>query len=72
MGFSAKPTLHLFCQHNAAAHDHHIDVVRGSFQENIAHVTAHHIAFHAQVVGSLANQMKDVLIEYLCQFGIGV
>ena len=44
------------CHVNARAHDHHVDVVGGTLEEEVAHVAAHEVALHAQGVGGIANE----------------
>ena len=43
--------LQLACHLNTASHDHHVNIIRRTFQEQVAHITAYHIAFKAQFVG---------------------
>ena len=56
----------------AAAYDHHVDVVGRTFEEYVAHISAHHIALHAQPVGGVSYFVKNVLVKYLCKFVIGI
>ena len=57
---------------DSTSHDHHIDVFRRTFQENVTHVASHHVTFHAEFVSRFRNQMKDVLIKYFCQLSVAV
>ena len=64
--------LHQFGHTDAAAHHHHVDVFRRAFEEDVAHVAAHHIAFHAELVGTVANQVENLAVEYLGQFLVAI
>jgi hypothetical protein len=44
------------------SHDHHIDVVTGPFEENVAHIAAHDIAFQAEAVGCFTDLMEYLLV----------
>ena len=72
VSLASESFFHLFGQSDATAHNNHVDVVRRSFEKDVAHVATHHITFEPQMVGSIAYQMKDIIIEYFCQFGIRV
>ena len=60
MSVLAQPLLQRLGHFNAAAHHHYVNVVGGPFQENIAYIAAHDIAFYAFLVGHFAY-----LVEYL-------
>ena len=53
---------------NAAAHHHHVDVVRVAFQEEVAHVAPHEVALHAQFIGRFRDMVEDVLVYLLLDF----
>ena len=55
-------TLQCLGHLDAAAHDDDIDIVGGPLEENVAHIAANDIAFHAQMVGHLAYLVEDVLV----------
>ena len=61
------------CSHlDAAAHNHHINVVGGAFEEDVTHISAYEIALDSKFVGHLAYAVKNILVKDLCQFGISV
>ena len=66
VGLSPQLFLQAASHIDAAAHDHHVDVFRWPFQEDIANEAAHDIAFYSQFVGRIGNQMEYVFIEYFC------
>ena len=72
MCLTAEFLLQQLCHFNAASHNHHIDVLRRTLEEDVAHVATHHIALHAEFVGAAANQVENVLIKYLCKFLIAI
>ena len=43
---------------DAAAHDDDVDVLRGTFEEEVAHVSAHGVALQSQLVGRLGDFVK--------------
>ena len=47
---------------DAASHDHHVDIVRWPFEEDIPHVAPHHIALQPQTVCGLTDLMEYLLI----------
>lgn len=44
---------------NARPHHQTVDVLAGTFQIEVAHIAAHHIAFGMEFVGCFPNQAKD-------------
>ena len=54
------------------SHNDDVDVVAGTFQEDVAHVTAHDIALHAEMVGSSTDLVEYRLVKNLCQFIVGI
>ena len=72
MSTPADPLLQAAGHLDAAAHDDHVDILRRPLKKNVAHIAAHHIALHAQLVGGLAYLMKNLTVENLCQLGIGI
>ena len=60
------------CHGDAAAHDYHVNIVRRAFEEDVAHVAAHHITFHLHLVGDGGNRVEYRLVQQLRQFGIGI
>ena len=62
--------LQCCCHIDTASHHHYINVVGGTFEENVAHISAYEIALYAQFVSHLAYAVKYVLVKDLCQFGI--
>ena len=72
VGLASEPLFQCVGHLDAAAHNHHVDVVRGTFQKQVAHISAHHIALHPQRVCGIAYFVKNVLVKNLCQFGIGI
>jgi hypothetical protein len=53
-------------------HRHHVDVVTGTLQEDVAHIAAHDIALHPEAVGGITYLVKDFLVEYLGQFFVRI
>ena len=72
MRLFAEFFLQLFGHANPTSDHHHIDVFRGSFKENVAHITAHDITFHTEFVGAVANQVKNRLIEQFGKFLVAI
>ena len=72
MGPLAQLTLQLFGNSDAATHHDDIDVVGRTFEENVANITANHIAFDTHRVGYMAYLVEDFLIQYLGQSGVGI
>ena len=62
MCFLAYDALEFLGHLDAAANYHHIDIVRRTFQEYVAYISAHHIALQTQSICSLAYLVEDVLI----------
>ena len=50
------------CHGDAAAHDHHVNIVRRAFEEDVAHVATHHITFHPHLVGDGGNHVEYRLV----------
>ena len=48
---------------DAAAHDDDVDVLRGTFEEEVAHVSAHGVALQSQLVGRLGDFVEDGFVE---------
>ena len=67
-----RPTSHALCHSlshgDAASDDHHIDVLRRAFQEEIADVAANDIGVHPHFVCHFANEVKDAGIQELSEF----
>ena len=55
-----------FSHRDAATHDHHVDIIGGALEENVTDIAAHHITVEPQTTCGLADQVEDLLIEYLC------
>ena len=72
MGLAAKLAAKGIGNLYAAAHHHHVDVVGRALKEDVAHISAHNIAVEGQLVGSVADKMEYVFVEYLCQFGVRI
>ena len=66
--WSSSRVLQLRCKLYAAAHHHHVDVARWPFEEEVAHVSAHHVALKAEPVGRVGYGVEYVLVERLGQF----
>ena len=45
------------------AHHHHVDVLRGTFQDDVPHITANDVALHAQRVGCLADAVQQGSVD---------
>jgi hypothetical protein len=58
----AKRAFQLTGYLNATAHDDNVDVVAGTFEEDVAHVTAYDVTFYAKVVGCRADLVKYLLV----------
>ena len=58
----AENALQLFCHLDATAHNNNVNVVGGTLEENVAHIPAHDVAFHVQMVGYTAYLVEDVLV----------
>ena len=56
---------------NTAPDDHDVDVIRRTFEKEVAHVAAYDVAFESECIGSFGNTVKNILIEQFCQLGIG-
>jgi hypothetical protein len=72
MSMPAEAMLQFFGHLNATAHDHHVDVVGGTLQENVTHIAAYHVALNAQMVGSLTYLMEYLLIKDFSQLFVGI
>ena len=62
------PTQHLLQfggNGNATAYDDHVDVVRGTLQEDVTDIAANDIALHAKVVGHVAYLVEYLLVQNL-------
>ena len=47
---------------NAASYNHHIDIFRWAFEEDVAHVATHHITLHPHLVGDGGNRVEYRLV----------
>ena len=69
VGTMADARLDGFGNGDAAAFDHHVNILRWTVHQQIAHVAADDVALHAQFVGHLANELKhrgaDLIFEFL-------
>ena len=63
MRLSSQLALEFFGHTDAASHDHHVDVIGSPLQKQVAHVSAHHIALHVQVVGYAADGLEYILVK---------
>ena len=67
-GLLAEPLLELRGEADAAAHDDDVDVAGWSFEEEVAHVAADHVALQAELVGLLGYGVEDFGVERPGQF----
>ena len=70
MSLLAQLLLQCLGHLDAAAHDHHVDVVGGTLKEKVAHISPYDIALQSQAVGGLRDLVEDFLVEKLCQFSV--
>ena len=66
----AQLPLQRFSHLDAAAYHHHINILGRTLQEQISHVSSHHITFQPQPIGGGGNLMEYVFVEQLGQLGI--
>ena len=62
MRFLAYYAFQLFSHGDTTANNHNINIVRGTFQEDIPHIPANHIALQTQLVCSCTDLVEDFLI----------
>ena len=67
----SQPCGQLIGHTYAGAYYPAIDVLGRPLQVEVSHISAYHIAFHAQTVGRLAYLVEDGSVEQLCQVGVG-
>ncbi len=67
----AQTLLQGLGQGYAAAHYHHVDVLGRAFEKEVAHVASHHVALQPEAVGSLGNQVEDVVGKQLGELVVG-
>ena len=72
VGFLTYHPLQFCCYGNAAAYDHHVNIVGGTFQKDISHIATNNIALQTQTVCSLTDLVENFLIQQLSQFFIGI
>lgn len=63
MRLASQLALEFFGHTDAASHDHHVDVIGSPLQKQVAHVSAHHIALHVQVVCHAADGLEYILVK---------
>ena len=68
---ASQPCSQLLGHTYAGAYHQAIDVLGRPLQVEVSHISAYHIAFHAQTVGRLAYLVEDGSVEQLCQVGVG-
>ena len=66
-----EPRRECLCHCNAAAHDNNVDVVGGALEEKVAHVAAHEVALHSQVVGGGRKGVEQRAVDLLPYFFCG-
>ena len=59
---------HSLCHFYATADHHHVNILRGAFEEQIPHIAAYDIGLDVHLIGHFAYQMKDGCVQQFCQF----
>ena len=62
MSLAAKRVLQFLSHLNAATNNDYVDIVAGTFKKDVAHITAHDIALHAQPISRIAYLVEYFLI----------
>ena len=69
VGTMTDARLDGFGNGDTAAFDHHVNILRRTVHQQIAHVAADDVALHTQFVGHLTNELKhrgaDLIFEFL-------
>jgi hypothetical protein len=60
------------CHIDTAAYDDDVNILVGTLQKHIAYITSYNIAGHVQLIGGLAQQVKEFIVQMsydvvLCQ-----
>jgi hypothetical protein len=53
------------CHIDTAAYDDDVNILVGTLQKHIAYITSYNIAGHVQLIGGLAQQVKNAVIQFL-------
>ena len=53
---------------NAAAFDHHVNILRWAVHQQIAHVAANDVALHIEFIGHLTNELEDGTADFIFEF----
>ena len=55
-----------------AAHNHHINILAGTIQKQVSHISTHHITLQPQTVSSLRQQPELLAVKQPGQFLVTV
>ena len=62
MGLAPHHTLQFLGQTDAAAHDHHVDIIGGALEEDVPHIAPYDVALKAQAISRLTDLPKHLLV----------
>ena len=62
----AQPLLQCLSNSDTAAYHDNIDIIGGTFQKDVSHISTYHITLNTHLIGRITNEVEYLFVKYLC------